>query len=263
MEFINEIFKNKRLIFQLGKNDFKNKFANTSLGAIWGFVQPFIFILTYAIVFQFIIKTNYTSDIPYVIWFIPGIAMWMVINESILSASSSIRSYSYLVKKVVFPVDIIPLITLVSSSFVSLFLIIISIIICIFGGYFPNLLLLLYILVSSYCLIISFTRLTSAISALIPDFLQLLNVLMQLLFWFSPIVWNLGMISGYGILEKIMKCNPITYLIEGMRACYVDGSFFAHFGWIYTIIFWIIVLILFLWGNSIFKRAKKDFPDVL
>lgn len=67
MEFINEIFKNKRLIFQLGKNDFKNKFANTSLGAIWGFVQPFIFILTYAIVFQFIIKTNYTSDIFYVI----------------------------------------------------------------------------------------------------------------------------------------------------------------------------------------------------
>ncbi len=263
MEFIREIVKNRKLIFQLGKNDFKNKFANTSLGAIWGFVQPFIFILTYAIVFQFIIKTGYTSDVPYVVWFIPGIAMWMFTNESILSASGSIRAYSYLVKKVIFPVDIIPLITLVSSSFVNLFLIVISIIICVFMGYLPNILLLLYILISAYCFIISFTRLTSAISTLVPDFLQLLNVLMQLLFWFSPIIWNLGMISDYEILGKIMKCNPITYLIEGIRACYTDSSFLVHFGWGYTIVFWVIVLILFLWGNNIFKRAKKDFPDVL
>ena len=263
MEFIKEVIKNRKLIFQLGKNDFRNKFANTSLGAIWGFVQPFIFILTYAIVFQFIIRTGYTSDVPYVVWFIPGIAMWMFINDSILSASGSIRAYSYLVKKVIFPVDIIPLISLVSTSIVGIFLILISIIICIFLGYIPNFLLLLYIIFAAYCLIIAVTRFTSAISTLVPDFLQLLSVLMQLLFWFTPIVWNFGMIADYGVLQKIMKLNPVAYLIEGIRACYTDSFFLANYGWIYTIIFWGIVLILFLWGNNIFKRAKRDFPDVL
>ena len=47
MEFIKQTIQNRKLIWQLGKNDFKNRFANTSLGSIWGFLQPFIFMLTY------------------------------------------------------------------------------------------------------------------------------------------------------------------------------------------------------------------------
>lgn len=263
MNFISENIKNRKLIFQLGRNEFKNKFANTSLGAIWGFVQPFIFIITYVIVFQFIIRTGYTSDIPYIVWFLPGIAMWMFLNDSILTISGSIMKYSYLVKKVLFPVDIIPSISLVSTSVVGMFLIIISAIICMFMGYFPNILLLIYILICAYCFIIALTRLTSAISTLIPDFLQLLSVLMQLLFWFTPIIWNIGMVDNNPTLLNILKCNPVMYLIEGMRASYNKTNFFSNFGYIYTLLFWVIVLLLFVWGNDVFKRAKKDFPDVL
>ena len=49
MEFIKTVIKNRKLIWQLGKNDFKNRFASTSLGTIWGFLQPFVFMLTYNI----------------------------------------------------------------------------------------------------------------------------------------------------------------------------------------------------------------------
>ena len=58
MEFIKSIIKNKKLIWQLGKSDFKNRFASTSLGSIWGFLQPFVFMFTYVIVFQYILKTE-------------------------------------------------------------------------------------------------------------------------------------------------------------------------------------------------------------
>ena len=123
VEFFKDVIKNIKLIMQLGKNDFKNRFANTSLGAIWGFLQPFIFMLTYAIVFQFILKTGSGGDYPYAVWFFPGMTMWQWINDTIMSASNSIRTYSYLVKKVVFPVNIIPVISIVASSFVGLFLV--------------------------------------------------------------------------------------------------------------------------------------------
>ena len=46
MEFIKSVFKNKKLILQLGKNDFRNRFASTSLGSLWGYVQPFIYMFT-------------------------------------------------------------------------------------------------------------------------------------------------------------------------------------------------------------------------
>ena len=46
MEFIKDLFKNRKMALKLGKNDFRNRFASTSLGAIWGFVSPFVFMLT-------------------------------------------------------------------------------------------------------------------------------------------------------------------------------------------------------------------------
>ena len=137
MEFIKTVIKNRKLIWTLGKNDFRNRFASTSLGSIWGFLQPFIFMMMYVIVFQFIFKQTGPKGAPYVVWFMPGMAMWMCINDGIMGASSSIRAYSYLVKKVVFPVDIIPLISLFANAFVAIFLFIIATIVCAIYGFIP------------------------------------------------------------------------------------------------------------------------------
>lgn len=263
MEFIKSIIKNKKLIWQLGKNDFKNRFASTSLGAIWGFLQPFVFMLTYAIVFQFILKTGSAGDYPYAVWFFPGMALWQWINDSVMSASNSIRTYSYLVKKVVFPVDIIPTISIVASSFVGLFLIVIAVVLCLVYKFIPNVLLLIYVIFATYCFILAFTRLTSAITTVVPDFSNLLGILMQLFFWFTPVIWDLSMVSGHPVILKIMQCMPFTYLVTAFREVFIDKSIiFADHG-LYTIVFWVITIIMFVWGNSVFKRTKKDFADVL
>ena len=87
MSFFKTLIKNRKLAFQLGKNDFKNRFANTSLGAMWGFLQPFVFMLTYVIVFQYILKTGSSGEYPYVVWFLPGMSMWMFCSDAILTAS--------------------------------------------------------------------------------------------------------------------------------------------------------------------------------
>ena len=263
MEFIKSIIKNKKLIWQLGRNDFKNRFANTSLGAMWGFLQPFVFMLTYAIVFQFILKTGSSGNYPYAVWFFPGMAMWQWINDSIMSGSNSIRAYSYLVKKVVFPVDIIPMISIIASSFVGLFLVVIATIICLIYNFIPNVLLLIYVIISAYCFIIAFTRFTSAETTVVPDFGNLLGILMQLFFWFTPVIWDLTMLAEHPLIAKIMQCMPFTYLVTAFREVFIDQNIvFAENG-LYTIIFWIITIIMFVWGNSVFKRTKKDFADVL
>lgn len=263
MEFIKDVIKNRRLIWQLGKNDFKNRFASTSLGAIWGFLQPFIFMLTYAIVFQYILRTGSSGEYPYAVWFFPGMAMWQWLNDSIMSASNSIRGYSYLVKKVVFPVNIIPIISIVGASFVGLFLVLITIGICAAYGYLPNILILIYVIFAMYCFVIAFTRFTSALTTVVPDFSNLLGILMQLFFWFTPIVWNLGMLQFHPTLLKVIQCIPFTYLVTAFRQVFMkEDIIFAGKG-IYTIVFWIITAVIFLWGNSVFKRTKKDFADVL
>ena len=263
MEFLKTVWKNKKIIGQLGRNDFRNRFANTSLGSIWGFLQPFIFMATYAIVFQFILKTGSAGNDPYVVWFMPGMAMWQTIMDTTMSASTSIMNYSYLVKKVVFPLDIIPMISIVSSGFVGIFLFAIAIIIgCIFK-YIPNFLQIIYIIIAAYVFLISFTRFTSAVTTLVPDFGNLLTIAMQLFFWFTPVVWNMSMIQNHALILKVMKCMPFNYLVTGFRDSFIEGNIITESNYIYTIAFWIITLILFVWGNHVFNKNKKDFADVL
>ena len=263
MEFIKIVIKNKKLIWTLGKNDFRNRFASTSLGSIWGFLQPFIFMLMYVIVFQFIFKQTGPKGAPYVVWFMPGMAMWMCINDGIMGASSSIRAYSYLVKKVVFPVDIIPLISLFANAFVAVFLFIIATIVCVIYGFIPNILMIFYTIFSAYIFLIVFTRFTSAISTLIPDFSNLLGIVMQLFFWATPIVWDISMISEHQVITKIIQSMPFTYLVTSFRNSFMEGNIIVQDNFIYTIIFWGITVLMFLWGNYVFKKSKKDFADVL
>ena len=264
MEFFKTIWKNKRLIWQLGKNDFKNRFANTSLGSIWGFLSPFIFMMMYVIVFQFIFKTpGPSADIPYIVWYMPGMAMWMCLNDGIIGASNSIRAYSYLVKKVVFPVDSIPVISIVSNAFVAVFLFAIATVVCIAFKCIPNILCLIYIIIAAYAFLIAVTRLTSALATLVPDFSNLLGIIMQLFFWLTPVVWNLNMIVGLPLILRILKCIPFTYLVTGFRDCFMEGNIITAGHGAYTIIFWVITIGMFIWGNYIFKKSKKDFADVL
>ena len=263
MEFLKTVWKNRKIVWGLGRNDFKNRFASTSLGSLWGFLQPFVFMITYVIVFQFILKTPAPGDYPYAVWFLPGMAMWLCLNDSIMSASGSIRIYSYLVKKVVFPIDTIPIISLISSSFVSIFLIIISIVVSAIYGFLPNILMLIYIVFAAYCFLIAFTRFTSAVTTLVPDFSNLLGILMQLFFWFTPIIWNLTMLAEHPLILKIIQCTPFAYLVTGIRNVFLGGSIITENGGIYTIAFWAVTILIFLWGNYIFNKNKKDFADVL
>ena len=190
--------------------------------------------------------------------------MWMFLNDAVLNSTSSIRTYSYLVKKVVFPVDIIPVISLTASSIVGMFLIAISVIVCLIFGFIPNILLLIYYILAAYMIIISFTRFTSAVTALVPDFAQLFNIFMQLMFWFTPVMWNISMLENYPVIGEIVRCMPFAYLVTGFRQTFIGESnlIFEQNG-LYTIVFWGITILLFIWGNRVFKRSKKDFADVL
>lgn len=264
MEFIKEVVKNRKLIFRLGKSDFKNRFAGTSLGAIWGFVQPFIFMAMYVIVFQYILKTKSAGDDPFIVWYLPGMAMWTFINDAIITASNSIRNYAYLVKKVVFPVDIIPVISLSSSSIIGVFLFAIATIVCTCFGYIGNFLQIIYMAFCAVVFIIAISRLTSALATLIPDVVQLISVVMQLIFWLTPIIWNLNMLETHESLLITEKCLPITYLVTGFRDAFIHNSnIVTESNGLYSLVFWIVTIVIFIWGNAVFKKSKKDFADVL
>ena len=80
--------------------------------------------------------------------------------------------------------------------------------------------------------------------------------------WFTPIVWNLDMLSGN--ICVLFKAFPFTYLVEGFREAFISSStiIVEHHG-MYTAIFWAVTILMFVWGDYVFRKNKKDFADVL
>lgn len=261
IEYFKEVFKNRRMLFSMVKNDFTNRFANTSLGAIWGFVSPVFIIFLYVFVFEYILKLNTSGDYPYLVWFLPGMAIWTFLNEAILTTTNSIREYSFLVKKIVFPIDIIPLIKVFSNFFVGLVLIALVTAICAFNGYLPNVLLLCYYIFASLFFITGITRLFSALSTMIGDFGQIVPVIMQLMFWATPTIWNVQEVDA--VIQNVVKCNPLAYLVCGMRDAFIGGNILTEYHFRYTIIFWVISIVIFIYGNKVFNKNKDEFSDML
>lgn len=258
---LRKIGENIGLLFSMVKNDFINRFSNTSLGVIWGFVSPVVVIALYAFVFEYILDLNTAGEYPYLVWFLPGIVMWTFLNESIIQTTNSIREYSYLVKKIVFPINIIPLIKVFSNVIVMLFMLILVFGISAMYGFLPNLLMLIYYTLSGIFFIICLTKLTSALAAMLGDFVQIVPVVMQVMFWATPIVWNISTVDQN--LSNIIKFNPLAYLVCGYRDVFTGGNIFFENNYIYTIIFWIITIVLFIYSNAVFNKNKDEFADVI
>ena len=66
---------------------------------------------------------------------------------------------------------------------------------------------------------------------------------MQLFFWFTPIIWNLSMLSNHQKILTILKCTPFTYLVTAIREVFIEGSIITDNNFMFTIAFWIITII--------------------
>jgi teichoic acid transport system permease protein len=103
---------------------------------------------------------------------------------------------------------------------------------------------------------------TSAIAVFFRDLMQIVNIFLQVGMWATPILWNISMLDGNPVLQSIIKLNPLFYVINGYRNAMFSKTWFWQDvkG---TLYFWIVTLVIFLLGSTIFKRLKVHFADVL
>lgn len=257
-----EVYNNKTLIWNLSKNDFKTKYAGSYLGIIWAFIQPIVTVLVYWFVFQVGFKSAPVADFPFVLWLVSGIVPWFFFSEALTNATNSMIEYSYLVKKVVFKISILPIVKIISALFVHTFFMCFTIILFAIYGYIPDM-YVLQVIYYSFCMIIFILGISYATCAIViffKDLSQIIGIFLQVGMWMTPIMWS------YTIMPQkyqwILKINPMYYIVEGYRDALINKVWFwSRFN--QTIYFWIIAIGLFAIGSLIFKRLKVHFADVL
>ncbi|MDD6491504.1 MAG: ABC transporter permease [Firmicutes bacterium] len=263
-----ELFQSRELIWKLAKNDFKKRYAGSYLGFLWALVQPVVTVLMYWIVFDKVFQTRSQMvssgvEVPYVLFLTAGLVPWFYFSEAITNGTNALLEYSYLVKKVVFNISILPIIKLIAATFIHIFFVVVLLVVAAGYGYYPNLytLQMVYYSFCMFVLVLAASYCTCAVVVFFKDLAQIINIGLQVGMWATPILWNIGMLHDDRIIT-LFKLNPLVYIVNGYRnAIYGDEWFFEHF--YSSTYFWIFTVTLFCIGSLIFKRLKVHFADVL
>ncbi len=260
----NMLFRDNRLLWSLAVNDFKTKFAGSYFGIIWAFVQPICTILVFWFVFQFGFRSQDVGDVPFILWFMTGLIPWFFFSDAWNGATNSFIEYSYLVKKVVFKINILPLIKIISTLFIHIFFVIfmfVSYAIC--GIKFD-----VYVLQVFYyglCMVTLVTVLSFITAPLViffKDLTQIMNIVLQFGMWLTPIMWNIDTMNISKSTKFLFKLNPMYYIVQGYRDSMIYKNLFYH-NIKQTIYFWIVIIILTVVASYIYKKLKPHFADVL
>ena len=262
-----ELWDSRKLIWKLAKNDFKNRFAGSYLGKVWAFVQPVITVAVYWFVFDYVMGSRAealagTIELPYVIWLTAGLVPWFFFSEALTGGTMALLEYSYLVKKVVFKISIIPIIKVISASFTHIFFVCFMLVVYFCMGFTPDwyLLQLPYYSLCLFLFVLALAYSTCAVVLFFRDLAQIINIGLQIGMWATPILWDLNTVPP--IMQFILKINPMYYIVNGFRSAMFEKRWFWQ-EFYSTMYFWIVTVILFGIGALIFRRLKVHFADVL
>lgn len=265
-----ELWQNRRLIWKLSKNDFKTRYAGSYMGALWALLQPVVTVLLYYFVFEVVFKTRGQLarsgvKVPYVMWLTAGLVPWFYFSEAIIQGTQALLEYNYLVKKVVFKISILPIIKIIAATFIHVFFAFVMMIMYFAYGLKPDLYLLQipYYTLCMFIFVLALSYATCSIVIFFRDLTQIINILLQVGMWATPILWDLSFLSGANAKYQLFfKINPVYYVVNGYRSALFEKTWFWQ-DFFSTMYFWIVIGMFFGIGALIFKRLKVHFADVL
>lgn len=261
-DFIFDIWKYRGLLWSLTKKDIKKRYAGSYLGILWAFIQPTITIMIFWFVFQVGFKSKPVDNVPFVLWLICGMFPWFFFSDAIQNATNSICDNSFLVKKVVFRVSLLPIIQILSALVINIFFVVILFFMFTLYGFVPNVynLQIVYYIFCSISFVFGLSLITSSLAVFIRDIGQAVAMLIQFGFWGTPIFWSLKSIPEY--YHWIFKLNPMYYIIEGYRASFIYNTWFWERGYV-NLVFWFFTVVFVFFGVAIYKKLRPHFADVL
>lgn len=218
LRFFKEIISYKNFIFIFYLNSIKSKFSNNNLGYLWIIINPLVQVMIYALILSSVMKIKFSqieNEYAYIIYLLSGILCWTLFYSLTTNIMNVFFQNKNLVKKINFPkhtlyftsilgslVDFILLLTLVLLSFIYL--------------NHPINLKIIYLIPVTFVLIIfsaSFGIMLSVLAIFIKDLYHAIPIILNLLFWLTPIVYPLDIIpanyQGYFFMNPIFHFASI------------------------------------------------------
>ena len=256
MKILNELWTYREFLKTSVKKEIRGKYKASFLGVLWSFINPLLQVLVYAIVFPYIMRIKTEN---YLVFLICGIIPWTWFTTSLTQGTTSITNNGNLIKKVYFPREILPISTVASGAVNFLIsCLIILLFTFIHGiGLSWHIVFLPIIMILQLFFQLGLTLILSSINVYVKDVEYMVNFIINLLFYATPILYSASMFSE-SKFAFIFKLNPMAYIIESYR-----NIFYAHHipGLKSMMVLGVLNIIFVIISYMIFKKLEKKFAE--
>lgn len=256
-----DIFQHRHVLWVLSVQQLRNKYLGTIGGLIWAVLHPILILFVFWIALVVGLKTQVTGDQPYLLVLFCGLIVWMPFSEAVGASPNVIIGHSYLISKIAFPCEILPLTNIISSFFSHFISFVFLIMMMIFYQKSPSLSIfyLLYYFTCLFTLMAGLSWLLSSLNVLYRDTAQGVTVFLNMWFWITPIIWDPTTLPPE--LSFLVTYNPVAYIVDGYRSAILSNE--VHLLTKETLVFWVMTLCFFYFGTKIFSQLKSSFADML
>jgi lipopolysaccharide transport system permease protein len=261
---VRTIAQNHRLIRSMARRDILARYRGSFGDFFWTILNPLLLMATYFFVFGIVLQNRYGADqsrTGFALYFIAGMLPWLAFSEPVGRAASVILEHRNFVKKLVFPLDTLPVNHVLAGLVTELFGagVFIAALLIIRHSVPAAVLWLPVLLVPQLLFTLGLCWFLAALGVYMRDLGQIMALVLTIWFFITPICYQESTNLSPAVLA-VMRQNPLYTLVRGYRAVFLEG----HAPELLPLVkLWVIALALFFLGHVWFYRLRKSFADVI
>jgi lipopolysaccharide transport system permease protein len=266
---LGSVWNNRSLIWQMSKRDVMGRYKGSLMGLLWSFLNPLLMLLVYTFFFAVVFKSRWgvpavagaeETKTHFATILFAGMIVHSLFAEVLNRAPTLILSNINYVKKVVFPLEILPIISLVSAIFHALIsMSVLLSVYLIFNGFLHwTIVFIPFVFLPFIILIAGLAWILASLGVYARDVGQTIGIAMTVMMFLSPVFYPISSLPEF--MRPWMLANPLTFIIEQTRAVIIWGQL-PHFRGLlaYSILATVVAWLGYVW----FQKTRKGFADVL
>lgn len=196
-ESVREVIEARQILANLVRRDFSTQHRNSFLGLAWSLLNPMLTVAVFTLVFRiFRAAPTGTLQVPFALFFFSGLILWNLFSSSVVSGSTSIVGGGYLIQKVYFPREILPLSAVISAAITFAFEFVVLIVVMLLFGVMPDwhMVLVPIPILIAILLAYGFSLVLSTANVYFRDVEHFLSFGMLLWFWISGVIFDSSLV---------------------------------------------------------------------
>lgn len=259
------LWRNRQLIMQMTRREVVGRYKGSVMGLLWSFFNPILMLVMYTFVFSVVFKARWgaggeETKTQFAVVLFVGLIVYNLFAEALNRAPGLILGNVSYVKKIVFPLEILPVVAMGAALFHALIsMLVLVVAFVLFNGYLQwTIVFLPLVLIPLVVLTVGVAWALASLGVFLRDVAQTIGMVMTVLLFASPVFYPLTALPAH--IRPWLMLNPLTFVIEQARAVLIFGQ---APNWLGLVIYSLVSVVICWIGYAWFQKTRKGFANVL